>query len=265
MISKQLILANAPSNIGQQVHVNHTGCEAGEDKKRRLYIKRTEKGLLAYCHHCNDKGFASDTSSRLSEWLHKDTTTNHSSFKATFGPLSPEGKVWLHKHYCDTADVYFRGVLGHLDQVALTLYDPYWNPIGYQIRNLKKEPKYLTKITSTTADSAWFKGEGKTLYITEDYLSAYRIHNDLDATSLALLRTTITDKTLIQISELGFKKIFIWLDPDEAGRKGARKVQETLSHYLDRDVEIFNYENSKEPKQYKPKELNGLLSSLSLC
>jgi hypothetical protein len=251
--------------MGEQVHVNHTGCEAGEDKKRRLYIKRTDKGLVAYCHHCNDKGFASDTSSRLSEWLHKDTKTHTTGYTAKFGPISPKGKLWLHKHHCDAADVYFKGVVGQLDQVSLTLYDPYWNPIGWQIRNLVKEPKYLTKITDTRADAAWFVKDHKTLVITEDYLSAYRVHNDTGLSSLALLRTTITDKTLIQIQELGFNTIFIWLDPDEAGRKGAKKVQETLSHYLSDEVDVINHFSDQEPKQHTKKELHGLFSSISMC
>ena len=62
MIDKKLILANAPSNMNEQVHINHKGCPSGEDTKHRLYIKRNAKGLVAYCHHCTESGFAHDDS-----------------------------------------------------------------------------------------------------------------------------------------------------------------------------------------------------------
>lgn len=47
----------APAKIGEQVHVNHAGCTAGTDTKRRLYVKRNEDGsVVAYCHHCGKRG-----------------------------------------------------------------------------------------------------------------------------------------------------------------------------------------------------------------
>lgn len=41
------------------VHLNHDGCPAGVDSKRRLYATTTEdgSGTIFYCHHCQGKGF----------------------------------------------------------------------------------------------------------------------------------------------------------------------------------------------------------------
>jgi hypothetical protein len=41
-----------------QINVNHALCSAGQDTKKRLYIRITEDGsrLLAFCHHCNRRG-----------------------------------------------------------------------------------------------------------------------------------------------------------------------------------------------------------------
>lgn len=41
-----------------QININHEGCAAGTDTKRRLYIKitNTPSKLLAFCHHCNRRG-----------------------------------------------------------------------------------------------------------------------------------------------------------------------------------------------------------------
>lgn len=42
--------------VGEQTKHNHAECSAGVDTKQRLYVKRTEKGVLAYCHHCGKGG-----------------------------------------------------------------------------------------------------------------------------------------------------------------------------------------------------------------
>lgn len=42
---------------GETDHINHDDCPAGEDTKGRLYVTKTDNGmLLAYCHHCGGKG-----------------------------------------------------------------------------------------------------------------------------------------------------------------------------------------------------------------
>ena len=235
MIDRKLILANAPSNMGQQIHVNHTGCSAGVDTKRRLYIKRTDKGLVAYCHHCTESGFASDNAShnRLSTWINKKTNTTAATTKPRLAALSTEGRVWLRSNFCNAEDSNFNGIEGERHKVALTLYNTEQQPIGWQIRNLKAEPKYVTYYSNNKfkGDSAWFYTGCKALVITEDYLSAYRIHKNTGLSSVALLRTSITDRTLTQIYELEFDTVCIWLDPDKAGMEGTTKAYKKLEHF----------------------------------
>jgi hypothetical protein len=264
MIDSKQILKNAPSNIGQQLHVNHVGCEAGNDTKRRLYIKRTDKGLVAYCHHCNESGFTRDnTDTRLSTWFNKQNTTAPKSSKPIVATLTTEGAVWLHKNYCDTDDKLFGGVLGEKHKVALTLLSPEGEAIGWQVRNLlpNATPKYITHYIDEDkkGDAAWFYKSNKTLVITEDYLSAYRVNKDTGYSSVALLRTSISDKTLNQIYELNFENIVIWLDPDEAGVKGTTQAYKKLNHFLPKQTKIAIYGNDKEPKECTPRELESIL------
>jgi len=265
MIDRKLILANAPSNIGQQVHVNHTNCEAGEDTKRRLYIKRVETGLLAYCHHCNHKGFASDnTDSRLGTWvLKKEATVSKVTAKPMLTELSTEGKVWLHTNHCVIDTTSFHGVQGEKAKVALTLRNPQQEAIGWQIRNLIPNaiPKYTTHYTNSSikGDASWFYKGGKTLVITEDYLSAYRVHKDTGLSSVALLRTNISDNTLTQIYELEFEAVFIWLDPDQAGLEGTTKAYKKLNHFLPSTTKVAIFGIDKEPKECTPTELASIL------
>lgn len=265
MIDRNLILKHAPSSINEQVHVNHEGCEAGEDKKRRLYIKRTDKGLVAYCHHCNEKGFVTDNTSRLSTWLSSGPTSIPSRQQLpTLVEVSIEGKMWLGKYYCNSTDKPFNGVKGNTKLLSLDLVDHNGDIVGYQIRNLVPNavPKYVSHYfaQNNRSDVAWFYTGHKTLVITEDYLSAYRVHKDTGYSSMALLRTSLTDHALIQICEMGFERVFVWLDADEAGEKGATKTQKQLRHFLNNDTIICKVSSMEEPKELTPEALKAALT-----
>jgi hypothetical protein len=264
MIDRKLILANAPSNIGDQVHINHAGCPAGNDTKKRLYIKRSDRGLVAYCHHCNEAGFAIDNDDqRLGTWLFDKSKSAGTKDAPTirFGPISIEGMVWLRTNHCNPLDTNFTGVQGQKNKVGLYLYDPNGTVIGWQVRNLVPgaKPKYLTSYFNahtSQGDASWFYNGSKYLVITEDYLSAYRISRDTNFSSVALLKTTVSDKTLQQIHDLEFDKIFIWLDPDKAGKEGATKTHKKLTHYLPKETICTVLNALIEPKECTPKELH---------
>jgi len=97
------------------------------------------------------------------------------------------------------------------------------------------------------------------LVITEDYLSAYRVHKNTGFSSVALLRTMIADKTLSQMYELNFEFVFIWLDPDEAGQEGASKAYKKLNHFLPTTTKLAIFGINKEPKECTPEELKSIL------
>lgn len=264
MISSRLILKHAPTTLGEQIHINHEGCPSGEDTRKRLYIKRTTRGILAYCHHCSDHGFVGDyhNKDRLASWLKEKKVLVKSNPIPTLSKLSLEGKAWLAKYHCDWSSPMFFGILGNNDQVALYLMDGEGNNIGYQIRNLDVDvqPKYVSCFFSSRKDnSSWFNRKGKTLVITEDYLSAYRTHRDANVSAVALLRTTISDTTLRQIYDYNFQKIAIWLDPDVAGVRGATQALHKLTHYLPTGTTIITIVDSKEPKEHTPDSLQSFL------
>ena len=262
MISRKLLLANAPSNIGEQIHINHVGCSAGEDHKKRLYIKRSATGIVGYCHHCSEHGFTGDSSSRLSTWLHsKPEIATNDRTPPVLAPLSVAGRVWLCNHYCDLKSFNFSGVSLKTQDVALALHNPDQEVIGWQVRTVFPKAYRTNFFDDTdTGEASWFHHKSNTLFITEDYLSAHRIHQDTGYSSVALLRTTITDKTLLQILSLEFKQVVVWLDPDDAGRHGALKVLVKLQYFLPCSVPVSKLDMDKEPKQCTPGELKSLLT-----
>ena len=272
MIDRKLIRDNAPPSIGEQVHINHIGCPAGEDHKKRLYIRKTSTGIVAYCHHCSESGYADTDSSRLGAWLKETVGTTPARFQVPprTTTLSTAGTMWLAKYYCSTAALdgpHFTGIHTAINKVGLRLFNPVGKMIGIQVRNLFSDPKYITYFyeSKDRGEASWFTpADSTTLVITEDYLSAYRVRYDTGNSSLALLRTSLTDTTLRQINELNFERIYIWLDPDQAGIDGAAKVLKKLRYYLPSTTLVSVIKADKEPKEMTKEDLVGLLYHLPM-
>lgn len=266
MLNKKLLQDYAPSNIGQQVNVNHDGCSAGTDTKKRLYIKRTVGGIVGFCHHCRDKGFIvnpDQDGNKLRDWL-KGKDVDVPSVERGSLPVVPivrdsytaAEKVWLHKHGV------FEDEMGWITPVVggikLTLFDPTGTYSGYQIRTLSGKPKYLTYYQPYAPDdAAWFLRYpfSGNIFITEDWLSAYRIWRDTKYSSVALLKTSITPQTLNNITALDTSNIFIWLDPDDAGRNASI----TLHNKLKTFVKAKNIIDIGKEQMCEPKELNNAM------
>ena len=266
MIDRKLIIANAPQSIGDEIHINHAGCTAGTDHRKRLYIKRDIKGVVAYCHHCNESGFASDSGSRLGQWLRQALVKEEPPQRIPDieDEIPMAGKLWLSKYHCKWGPPYFYGVKRNPHKVALSLKNIAGETIGIQTRNLDAaNTKYITSFYNqrNRSEGAWFYKSTDTIVITEDYLSAYRIHQDTNISSVALLRTSITDVIVQQIYTLKFKVIYLWLDPDKAGRQGAAKVGQKLKYYLPKETLVIDLNLSREAKQYAKDELSGLLNN----
>ena len=273
-INSELLRRNAPKNIGDQIHINHDGCSAGTDTKRRLYIKKVPGGILGYCHHCSGTGFiqlVSPEGHELSKWLKGDETADVPSVTTgvvAAGPLpftgSP-GDLWLHKYLTDPIDVKYICGTGDPTQVLLKIYT-YEHPthVGYQIRNTAAKPKYLTYYIKDAfrGDAAWFIAPRTIdLVITEDYLSAYKIFKLCNITTVALLKTTASDVTVRQIAEFNPHKVLVWLDNDVAGMRGSTKLVSRLQYVLSKGTTILSATTSRDPKD----EAEDVIRRIVLC
>ncbi|CAB4217415.1 TOPRIM domain containing protein [uncultured Caudovirales phage] len=283
-ISIKLLRTNAPKNMGEQVHINHEGCPAGTDTKKRLYIKRVPGGILGYCHHCNSPGFIAQISPEgrdLSKWL-KGADVDIPDVSAskfwdmprTVGYFSAgiPSTDWIEKYFKEVNLKYIAPLWDDNSQVLLTIY-PFDNdtPIGYQIRNTVKKPKYLTKYFSgapTRGDAAWFIDykrccRVKLLVITEDYLSAYKIYNALygrDMAVVALLKTTASDTTIREIQSILPLNVVIWLDNDGAGIAGCTKLSARLKYVLPDVISVGSVKTANDPKDESPETIRRVLS-----
>jgi len=143
------------------------------------------------------------------------------------------------------------------DKLYLPIFNYSGDQYGYQLRSFDpKKPKYKTTYYKKTGlGTSWFNKNNKHIIITEDYTSAYRVFRDTPYSSLALLKTSISDTTINLLSS--FYKVVIWLDPDEAGQKAALKILQRLMVCLPSHVTIKNITSSllPEPKNLNPDNL----------
>lgn len=84
--------------------------------------------------------------------------------------------------------------------------------------------------------------------ITEDILSAIKVGQVFSA--ISILGTKPVSTLLPEISK--YSEVFIWLDPDDAGVQGSRKLATYCSML---DIPIYRVCSSKDPKYYSKDEI----------
>lgn len=283
----QVLKDNAPSH--GRVRINHDGCPAGIDRKKRLEIKRCNDGsILGYCHHCGSAGYVRNGISRIRPVVPKasppvDSGTSSLPADLEVDPVRwpPEAKAWFVKYGIlpEVASSFGIGYSPRLRRVVLPCYDS-GVCTGYQARKIFNDdsgPKYYTKrLTTPTAGNnsartrLLFDGtrgasstcggtSEHTLVITEDALSAIKCGNW--ARSIALLNSSIDSSTILEyVNRVGrIDRIIIFLDNDNAYvKKNQLMIKRSLSLvFPNTDIKIIW--GDKDPKEYNASDLQELL------
>lgn len=225
----------------EQININHTNCEAGEDTRQRLYIKRTEDGhkLLAYCHNCGKHGtFAYKGSRSISiktseRGIYKDRKESIGDSKETAQPDSKSrarteaiarlkagssgmststsaGGMWLAKAGIDPEDKALlnkASIIPAHNFVGLGIFGEDGDVIAVQNRNLVAgKPKYESIVIDNEAPLLWYSGyHGFDI----DFDTTVIVEDILSAVrvakfakSVAILSSTPSDKVLARICKI---------------------------------------------------------------
>lgn len=95
------------------------------------------------------------------------------------------------------------------------------------------------------------------LIIVEDIISCIRVNEFQDC--IALCGTSLSEKKkeelLKIIKKTKYQNVILWLDGDQAGRKGAEKLRKELKSYI--DIRIIR--TKKDPKCFSSKEIKEIL------
>lgn len=269
----------APDEVDKQVSVNHEGCDAGLDTKRRLYVKRINSNrVVAFCQHCGKSGVhtssvrSSTGAGTLSVALHRSTKPPTTGTGSSTVPTKRTGtsskalhdpsdwpiaaKAWLAKYHIDTTKWrwFYEPTLGRL---CYTLRDTEGVSVAKVCRGIEHtDPKYLNFKDDTDCPREFLGTWTDTLVITEDVVSAQRCV-DAGLAAFPLLCTTLKDLDLAHLTGL-FKNVILMLDNDNVDvHKKRTKLLNTLSIL---GCKVLSLVDTTDPKNYTHSELVTLLN-----
>jgi len=234
---------------GDTKRVNHDGCGAGQDTRKRLYLTRshgTPNLVMGYCHNCQDKGFHSLHG--LAAHKDFDPLTSTMPIPACDGPLVPPKNMdyqcaewptmaqqWRISMKLDVWDCEAIGIA--YDPATNRIYMPQWTDVhnggpqatatlqGYQLRNLTNYgPKYLTahadkeRVVSTSiTNSPPHTIKHVVGVLVEDLCSGIRVAKALRNCDLAVeavvnYGTKVSPEVLHRARHID--RAIVWLDND---------------------------------------------------
>jgi hypothetical protein len=257
MIPFEDYIEHAPTEVGEQVAIDHVNCPAGTDMRGRLYIKRaSEELVLAYCHNCADKGYYICGYSNVASYRNKEGNAAAPVPKGirmpsgldrgfTLWPI--EARKWS-TQYLTRDDVLYMGMYYWPTKrrvlIPFTSID-YGGITGYQTRKVFPDdpyPKYLTQLDWSHGDASKFyvpytfpellEREPKgIIVICEDMISAYKLWvAGYDPYCLCGGHFDINEFYRDQQRLLpDTKKITVWLDNDNREiEQLARRIKQCL-------------------------------------
>lgn len=256
---------------GTMVHMNHIGCEAGVDSKRRLYIKNTGDFYLFKCHHCGKDGYLNNNKLTRPSLEFDNTlkSVHHKMQKDAFNTLPianvhnmpPEQRLWIYSYGFTDKDLFEFGVRTDAEGLLLPVNSSVSSPAVVQTRVFNGRVKYKTHTFDKGVCRVYPETPSKypKVVFTEDILSAYKV-SMAGHVAIPLMTTSINDATLSYVASdaiLRNMPLAVWLDPDVAGRTGSLKVARELSA-TGKSVEIVN---ADEPKHCSIEEIKVFLGA----
>jgi hypothetical protein len=248
--------------LGERLRTDHD-CGPG----RTLTLRHDEQGLHAFCFRCNDNGWSPPTPVPLAVRLERLRKQSEADASVQGKTELPEPKVyswgdwpaacrlWLLKAGLSSHDAGRLGAYYHppSDRVVLPVLARSGGVLFWQARAVdKRQPKYLAPDIGKGMIVPMY-GSASTVTLTEDLLSAYKV--GLVAEGWCLMGTSISKECLRLLLSRGCK-VNVWLDPDAAGRKAAKKVLAALRAV---GIEATDIVSAKDPKLHHREEIKELL------
>lgn len=172
-----------------------------------------------------------------------------------WGDWPGEARLWLLKAGLSSHDVGQLGAYYHppTQRVVLPVYSPAKRLLYWQARALDgRMPKYLgSPVGKDTCVPQYGKANEVTL--TEDLLSAYKVGTV--AEGWCLLGTSVSKVCLGMLIQRN-AKVNVWLDPDAAGRRAAKKALALLRSV---GLEARDIVSEKDPKLVHRQQIKELL------
>lgn len=257
----------------KEVRVNHYGCKAGVDTKRRLYIRRRNDGaIVAYCHHCGEAGLFKKRYSPASVVnglrqearrgvqgkveLPKDVELDTTKWPA-------EARTWalryLSEHEVKRHGIGFSAKYG---RVILPIHNRL-GMVGFQARRVLPDddgPKYITEKVGDTLvyNSAVYTAPSiqGTVVFVEDILSAIVVGRVVN--TYAILKGQVDNNVVRTLTE-GNEKCVVWLDNDNYHIIYSQERIRQSARAVCGNVKVLR--TSTDPKTHSTDEIVSLLTA----
>jgi hypothetical protein len=171
-------------------------------------------------------------------------------------------RCWLYVAGISNIEIQQLGFYWHprMERVVLPVKDENGEVIYWQARTLDKTNvrKYTNPNVPKDCLLARY-GTGGAIVLTEDILSAYKVSR-AGYEGISLLGTKLSVYAATQLLRDKRPK-FLWLDPDDAGRKAAARILKTLRAY---GVPVTNVVSERDPKLLSKGEIIWTVSKLSV-
>lgn len=254
--------------VGGRVRIAHD-CGDGTT----LIVDHKDNGWGAWCYRCNKDGWVPHPPESLGEKIArlKFSSVVDKALRADVKrPPLPKvvdpkdwpliARSWLYRAGMSNEDIKEQGIYYHerSQRVVLPVLMAgrlvYWQARGFD----PDRPKYLNPQTDKTSLVASFSGEKgtRTLALTEDILSAWKVAHRGGCDAWCLLGTNLTDATFARILDAGYDRVLVWLDPDPAGVRGTDKAIRKLRGY---GVDARRINSDKDPKLLHGFELRAIV------
>lgn len=264
-----------PAAVGEQVAINHTECPAGQDTRRRLFIKNSGDAVMAYCHNCSGhlvrKRHRGVRSAEVVQALLAQASAVEAT--ATEVQLPPDmqlnptlwpdaARAWVYGCNLDDKDIqdYSLGYSPSWGRVILPVYEGgkciFWQGrliegTGQKYISVKSAKKPLfVGIPDPVKEQD--RGRWNGTFIVEDMMSALRL-TKYGWHSLALLGTSEPDDILARMPK--GPNCVVWLDDDVPGRRRATVLGNRLKLLSGGTVWRVKA-GTLQPKQMSDDEIN---------
>lgn len=251
-----------PIPDGEQERVNHEGCPAGRDGKRRLSIKRDRRDYVLYCHHCGGRGV-----------IRGATGPSLGRAKRKPGAFNPTAHHhWLHPQECWPAEA-LRWALSYgltacelegmaydpaTGRIALPVYDEA-ALVGYTLRSLEGGgPKYLSRWAPGQARlmlTPCQGGSSDTVVLVEDWLSGRKASRVAD--TLTLFGTRTPPEAVALVASQGYRWAIIALDDDNPTVRRHQTEAQWALQLVVPEVRVAHLD--KDPKEMTTDELKEFI------
>lgn len=247
---------------GESKRIDHEGCPAGHDSKKRLWVCRQNGRVFWKCHHCGEKGSLAVQNNRTQvlnrlrppESQDPNKIELPYDFDFNFLHWPPEARAWVLKYGIEKPQTW--GWSESQGRVIIPVWEEGLK--GYQARKVLPEdlgPKYLTRGRNLLYRVSCGGGreivkEMDVACLVEDALSAEKVGRICD--SYAMLGTSrFSHADALQFASR-YARLIVWFDDDGwLPRKASTQLAARLALLVPTKV----VRTGKDPKEHSLTEI----------